>query len=49
MSHQITERANGFAEFAYVGEQGWHKLGQRIKEPSTMRTCSAFEQLLAMR
>jgi phage/plasmid-like protein (TIGR03299 family) len=31
MAHQITERANGFAEFAYIGEEGWHKLGQSIE------------------
>jgi phage/plasmid-like protein (TIGR03299 family) len=31
MSHEITIRESGLAEFAYVGEQGWHKLGQSIE------------------
>lgn len=32
MSHEITIRANGFAEFAYLGESAWHGLGQSITE-----------------
>ena len=31
MSHAITQRADGFNEFAYVGEAGWHGLGQSIE------------------
>jgi len=31
MSHEITVRASGLAEFAYIGEAGWHKLGQSIE------------------
>jgi phage/plasmid-like protein (TIGR03299 family) len=31
MAHEITVRADGFAEFAYVGEAGWHGLGQSIE------------------
>jgi phage/plasmid-like protein (TIGR03299 family) len=31
MSHEITVRESGFAEFAYIGEAGWHKLGQSIE------------------
>jgi phage/plasmid-like protein (TIGR03299 family) len=32
MSHEITVRASGFAEFAYLGESAWHGLGQSITE-----------------
>lgn len=30
MSHEITIRANSFAEFAHVGAKGWHGLGQQL-------------------
>lgn len=30
MAHEISIRANGFAEMAFVGETPWHELGQRM-------------------
>lgn len=35
MSHALTIRANGFAEFAHVGEQGWHKLGNAMSDDAS--------------
>lgn len=32
MAHAITIRANGFAEFAYMGDDAWHGLGQSITD-----------------
>jgi phage/plasmid-like protein (TIGR03299 family) len=31
MSHEITVRASGLAEFAHTGEAGWHGLGQSLE------------------
>ena len=36
MSHEITERANGKAEMAYVGATPWHGLGQTLTESATI-------------
>lgn len=30
MAHEITQRANGMSEFAFVGAQAWHGLGQQL-------------------
>ncbi len=30
MSHELTIRANGAAEFAYAGDAAWHGLGQKL-------------------
>lgn len=31
MSHELTQRKNGFVEMAYTGEVPWTKLGQKLK------------------
>lgn len=36
MAHQLTERANGKVEMAYVGDTPWHGLGQKLTEHSTI-------------
>jgi phage/plasmid-like protein (TIGR03299 family) len=38
MAHQITIRADGFAEMAFVGELPWHNLGQALDENASMDT-----------
>jgi phage/plasmid-like protein (TIGR03299 family) len=36
MAHQLTERANGKVEMAYVGDTPWHGLGQKLEENMTI-------------
>lgn len=36
MSHEITTRANQFAEMAFVGETPWHGLGQQLTEGASI-------------
>jgi phage/plasmid-like protein (TIGR03299 family) len=36
MAHEITQRADGFAEMAYVGGVPWHGLGQALKEGASI-------------
>jgi phage/plasmid-like protein (TIGR03299 family) len=36
MAHELTLRANGFAEMAYVGAVPWHGLGQQLTEHATI-------------
>lgn len=36
MAHDITQRANGFAEMAFTGTTPWHGLGQRVTEGATI-------------
>ena len=36
MAHEISIRADGFAEIAFVGDTPWHKLGQSINPDATI-------------
>lgn len=36
MAHELTIRADGFAEIAFVGETPWHGLGQEINPDATI-------------
>lgn len=36
MAHELTTRANGRTEMAFVGETPWHGLGQRVTEGATI-------------
>ncbi len=36
MAHELTKRANGFVEMAFVGQTPWHKLGQQLDENSSI-------------
>lgn len=36
MSHEITTRANNFAEMAFVGETPWHGLGQQLTQGASI-------------
>jgi len=36
MAHELTTRKNGFTEMAYVGEQAWHRLGNRLEEDASI-------------
>lgn len=36
MSHELTTRANGTTEMAYVGETPWHGLGQQLVEGASI-------------
>lgn len=38
MAHELTQRADGFVEHAFVGETPWHGLGQRLDENADMAT-----------
>jgi phage/plasmid-like protein (TIGR03299 family) len=38
MAHELTIRANGFAEIAWSGETPWHGLGQQLPEDADMDT-----------
>jgi phage/plasmid-like protein (TIGR03299 family) len=40
MAHQLTERANGFVEFAYLKSDGtaWHGLGQPVEDNAPLET-----------
>ncbi len=35
MAHELTIRANGFTEMAFVGATPWHKLGQQLDQDAT--------------
>lgn len=37
MAHELSIRANGMAEMAFVGELPWHKLGQRVTQGATIK------------
>ena len=46
MAHELTTRANGFTEMAFVGDTPWHGLGQRLDQSadiSTWRTAAGFD------
>ena len=36
MSHELTQRKDGMVEHAYVGEVGWHGLGQQLQEGASI-------------
>ena len=36
MSHAITIRANGTAEFAYAGQKAWHGLGSELQDGASI-------------
>ena len=38
MAHELTIRANGFAEIAWSGETPWHGLGQKLPEDADIET-----------
>ena len=38
MAHELTIRADGFAEIAFAGDTPWHGLGQSISEDSSIDT-----------
>jgi phage/plasmid-like protein (TIGR03299 family) len=38
MAHELTIRADGFAEIAFVGQTPWHGLGQELEQDADMAT-----------
>ena len=38
MAHELTQRANGATEMAYIGETPWHGLGQRLEDNAGIDT-----------
>lgn len=37
MAHELTQRADGFTETAFVGDTPWHRLGQRLERDASMQ------------